>query len=99
MTETCQFLTAELDHSAYGDHGYYDGKSHYQFIFPKSQRRIDPAYNMLVIGAVGTDSIEFVIKPHDRTIYAHYPIEQEFRKLAPNFTVFIDGWIAGTIFA
>ncbi len=91
------FSTDQIDRSKYGDAGYFCERSQYQYVLPESERFVDPKRNLYVLGYAGADGIEFVLKPHEDSVYAFYPNTGELHCIAPDFATFIVGWINGGI--
>ncbi len=56
-----------------------------------------PVRQFLVIGRPGVDGIEFGYRRNHDGIWAHYPIEDEFRFIAPSVSALVDGWLTGSI--
>lgn len=52
---------------------------------------------VLVIGRPGVDGILFVLKPTDPSVYAYYPVDSEFLKLAPSLEDFLLAYTLGTV--
>jgi hypothetical protein len=92
-----RFQTHQIDVSAYGEDGYFDTESQYQYVLSVADRHIDESRDLYVLGHAGADSIEFVLKPGDVAVYAYMPIEDDLVWLAPDFDSFIKGWIDGSI--
>jgi hypothetical protein len=67
--------------SKYED-GYYHNESYLQVVLPVAEASIDSTHNHLVIGHAGTDGIEFCYRIHEPGIWAFYPAESRFQKLA-----------------
>jgi len=51
----------------------------------------------LVIGNAGVDGIRYVLQPGSPAVYAFYPIDQEFRFIAPSVLAFLRKWAAGEV--
>src|SRR5690242_8588724 len=51
----------------------------------------------LVIGRPGFDGIEFGYRRGFDGIWAHYPIEDDFRLVAPDVSALVEGWLSGAI--
>jgi hypothetical protein len=92
-----KYLTKQLDASIYADNGYYCNESFYQYIYKKCDRYETSCKTEYVIGAAGCDGILFGYKINDESIYAYYPIEKVWIKLADGFNEFIIGWNDGRI--
>src|SRR5262245_24183084 len=60
-------------------------------VFERSEREF------LVIGRPGVDGIEFGYRRGHDGIWAHYPIEGEFRLIAPRVSALVEGWLGGSI--
>ena len=92
-----RFQTQSIDGSEYGEDGYFDTDSQYQYVLSKEERHIDYSRDVYVFGYAGADGIEFVLKPDDEAVYAYLPIDDKLVRLAPGFDSFIKGWIDGSI--
>ena len=66
-------------------------------IVPADEVAEDPERALLVIGRPGVDGIEFGYRHGHEGIWAHYPIEDEFRFVAPNVSALVEGWFSGSI--
>jgi hypothetical protein len=53
--------------------------------------------DFLVIGRAGVDGIEFGYRRDAVGIWAHYPIEGDFRHVAPSVRALVEGWLVGNI--
>ncbi len=82
--------------SVYED-GYHDDPSCLQLVLPVSEVSIDPKHHHLVIGHAGADGIEFCFRIHKAGVWAFYPIEERFQKVATGISQLIEGWRNGTI--
>lgn len=82
--------------SQYED-GYYHDESDFQLVLPVSEVSIDPNHQHLVIGHAGADGIEFCFRIHKPGVWAFYPIEAKFQKVAASVSRLIEGWCNGTI--
>jgi hypothetical protein len=79
------------------DRGYYDRESQYQHVWPRDRIYEDDQREFLVIGSPGCDGIEWGYRWGMAGIWAWYPIEAEFRRMASDVHGLLDGWLAGTI--
>ena len=79
------------------ENGFYHDDSYLKVILPLTEASIDPIHNHLVVGHAGVDSIEFCYRINQPGIWAFYPIDNEFEKLAESIGQLIEGWLNGTI--
>ena len=77
--------------------GVWDERAQLWLIVSADEVAECPERQFLVIGRPGVDGIEFGYRRNHEGIWAHYPIEDEFRFVAPNVSALVDGWFAGTI--
>jgi hypothetical protein len=75
--------------------GHYDTESQYLYVFPRHRIHEDEEREFLVVG--GCDVCAWGYR-RDRTgVWAWYPIDAEFKLLAPGIEALLAGWLAGTI--
>lgn len=77
--------------------GYYDDQSFLQLVLPLADVTINNEHEHLVIGHAGTDGIEFCYRIHKPGVWAFYPKEDRFQKVAANIGQLVEGWCNGTI--
>ena len=77
--------------------GYYDDQSFLQLVLPLSDATISTEYQHLVIGHAGTDGIKFCYRIDKPGIWAFYPAEDRFQKVAANIGQLVEGWSSGAI--
>lgn len=92
-----RFQTRQIDCSEYNEEGYFDVESQCNYVLARPDRHVDESRDVFVFGRAGVDGIEFVLKPHDKAVYAYMPIDDEFVLLAPDFDSFIAAWRGGSI--
>jgi len=56
-----------------------------------------PEREFLVVGRPGVDGIEFGYRRGHDGIWAHYPIDRDFRLVAPSVSALVEGWLNGSI--
>lgn len=62
-----------------------------------SQDKLVERDGFLVVGTAGVDGITFGYRLQREGIWAHYPIEDEFRFIARSVSALVDGWLGGSI--
>ncbi|MCS6205268.1 hypothetical protein ACRN94_01365 [Shewanella baltica] len=77
--------------------GHYDEQSFLQLVLPLTDVTISNEHQHLVIGHAGADGIEFCYRIHKPGVWAFYPIEGRFQKVATNIGQLVEGWSNGTI--
>ncbi|MCL1140009.1 hypothetical protein [Shewanella pneumatophori] len=77
--------------------GYFHEDSCLQLILPLSMATVNPEFQHLVIGHAGTDGIEFCYRAHFPDIWAFYPSESAYQKVASSIGQLIQGWVNGSI--
>jgi len=77
--------------------GRYDAKSYHWFIYSVRNVEISLDHLSLVIGDAGTDGISFCYRPNVDGIWAFYPIERRWERVAQTLHEFEAGWLSGTI--
>ncbi|MDD1795776.1 hypothetical protein LRP50_21890 [Enterovibrio sp. ZSDZ42] len=82
--------------SKYED-GYYSRESYLQLVLPVSEASINSVHQHLIIGHAGADGVEFCFRFQKTGIWAFYPIENRFEKIANNIEQLIEGWCNNTI--
>lgn len=75
--------------------GVFDSEAQVQLI--EAPERAVERVDFLVIGRPGVDGIEWGYRKGSPGIWAYYPLEDEFRELAPSLREFLDGWRNGGI--
>ena len=68
-----------------------------QLVIPVSEASIDAKHHHLVFSHTDTNGIEFCFRIHKPGIWAFYPIEASYIKVAASIDQLIDGWHNGTI--
>ena len=56
-----------------------------------------PERGFLVVGRPGVDGIEFGYRRGHNGIWAYYPIDDDFRYVAPTVSTLVEGWLGGSI--
>jgi hypothetical protein len=77
--------------------GYWDEPSQLMLVEPARKRVLRSEHNFLVIGGPGVDGIEFGYRRGRRGIWAHYPIDQRFLKVAKTTAGLIERWLDGSL--
>lgn len=77
--------------------GYYDDEACLHLVLPLCEVTIDAEHQHLVIGHAGADGIEFCYRIDKPGVWAYYPIEVKFQKVAANIGQLIEGWHNGAI--
>jgi hypothetical protein len=75
--------------------GHYDTESQYVYVFPRGRLHEDEERAFLVVG--GCDVCAWGYRRDQAGVWAWYPIDDEFRLLAPGIEALLAGWLAGTI--
>lgn len=78
---------------------YYCQDSFVDVILPPDRIKNDETNEWIIIGWPGVDGIEFRVKSNnsDRSIFAFYPIEQNYVKVADSDKDLIDKWRSGEL--
>lgn len=77
--------------------GRFDEPSQLWFILPGEKTSLDHSRRAFVIGAAGSDGIEFCFRAGERGVWAYYPQEDRWTLLAQNLTDLERGWLSGLI--
>ena len=86
--------------SDYFDHftdGRYDERAFLWFIYPENEIHEFYEGAALVFGRAGADGIEFAYRRDHSGICAFYPIEAEWRPVAPDIATFETEWLSGRL--
>ena len=75
--------------------GRYDDEAQLWFLLPSDQIHVDAASDGLIIGTPGVDGIQFCYR---EGLWAFYPIEVDWVRMAPTLADLESGWKNGTIF-
>ncbi len=95
-----KYLSENYDCSGYlskHEDGYYHDESFLQLVLPVSEATINSDHQHLIIGHAGADGIEFCLRFQKSGVWAFYPIEVRFQKVAGNIEQLIEGWCNGSI--
>jgi hypothetical protein len=73
---------------------FYCKKSFIQVLLKTDERRLDSTQKWLIVGYPGVDGITFTMKAQSegKSIYAHYPYEDEYIKIATSESNLIEKW-------
>jgi hypothetical protein len=77
--------------------GWWDPDGQCWFIEPAHRVREDTSREFLIVGRPGVDGIEWGYRRGYPGIWAHYPIEDQFRLLAESASGLREGYCAGRI--
>lgn len=77
--------------------GIYDEGSFLQLIFPEDGLAIKRNENDLVIGTPGCDGMDFCFRRGEPGVWAYYPYEDRYLRVASNLQELVEGWRAGSI--
>jgi len=83
--------------SALAVSGWWDVEGQCWYIEPAERVYEDPVREFLVIGRPGVDGIEWGYRRNCEGLWAHYPIENEFRVIANSVSDLRDGYASGRI--
>jgi hypothetical protein len=76
--------------------GYWDEPGQLWLIEPAERVEEDNA-GFLQVGRPGVDGIGLGYRIGQRGIWAYYPMEREYRYLAPTVLQFLEGWLSGQL--
>ena len=77
--------------------GRYDERAYLWFIYPKDEVHEVDEGTALVFGRAGGDGIEFAYRRDHPGIWAYYPIDAEWRPVAPDIGTFEQEWLSGRL--
>ena len=83
--------------SGLAETGWWDEDAQYWLIEPAARMVEDVALRFLDIGGPGVDGIRWGYRRGRAGVWAHYPIEGEFVRLADTAMDLMDRWRAGTL--
>jgi hypothetical protein len=78
--------------------GRYDDEAQLWLLLPSDQIHVDAASDGLIIGRPGVDGIQFCYREGLEGIWAFYPIDADWVRIAPTLRDLESGWKNGTIF-
>ena len=87
---------AALYFNQYAD-GRYHEAAYLQYIYPLEEARLTEDGGALIFGSAGADGLEFAFRPGSQAVWVHFPIDGEWREIAPDLDTFDKGWCDGTI--
>jgi len=77
--------------------GKYSENEYLWFIEKQENWKVDNERGFFHFGNAGCDGIEFGLRAAMKGIWAYYPIENEYKKIAESIPEFIYGWTSGEI--
>jgi hypothetical protein len=77
--------------------GWFDVDGQYWYVEPVERLVEDAELHFLVIGGPGVDGIRWGYRRGERGVWAFFPIEAEFRLLAPSVADLVEGYGSGRI--
>jgi hypothetical protein len=83
--------------SELAEHGWWDDGGSYWYIEPADRLAEDGELHLLIIGGPGVDLIRWGYRKGHPGIWAHYPMEQEWRLVAQSAPDLRDGYASGRI--
>lgn len=93
---TASFPGSEI-YFAHFTEGRFDELSRLCFIYPTSEARLSDDGLTLNIGRPGVDGLEFSFRMGKSGIWVWYPLDDEWRKVAPDVTSLEQDWLAGNL--
>jgi hypothetical protein len=91
------FNCADYFSSRLAEHGYWDERGQYWYIWPAERIYEDGELQFLVIGGAGVDGIDWGYRRGHSGLWAWYPVDAEFVTLAPTAEALLQGWLSGAI--
>lgn len=79
--------------SDYAD-GRYDDFAQLAFIYPADEARLSEGGHVFYIGCPGADGIEFAYRRGHPGIWAWYPIDAEWVRVAPDLATLEADWLS-----
>ena len=83
--------------SGYAKTGWWDAAGHCWYILPAEHSHTAQFGSLLVIGSPGVDGIRWGYRVDQPGLWAHYPIDNEFRFVAPTVSALHVGYASGRI--
>lgn len=77
--------------------GYFDQASQVEVVLPLGKAFINPEKNHLVVGFPGADGIEFCLRSGVPGVWAFYPYEEDYIKVAGGLALLVSGWQSGSV--
>ncbi|MDB5430968.1 MAG: hypothetical protein JWP35_2084 [Caulobacter sp.] len=77
--------------------GRYDAVGHLWFIRPQGSITIEGELGALVVGDAGCDGITFCLRKGLEGVWAFYPIDSCWERIATNLRELECGWLDGSI--
>jgi hypothetical protein len=77
--------------------GIFSEVGQYWLVQPIEEWLQDPDRDWTCIGGPGVDGIEFGVLDWSEGVYAYFPIDGDYRRLAKDVPTLIDEWEAGRI--
>ena len=85
------------DYFASFTQGVWSGREQMWLIVSADDVVEQPERDYLVVGKAGVDGVEFGYRREHDGIWAHYPIGNDFRFVAPSVSALVEGWLGGSI--
>jgi hypothetical protein len=83
--------------SGYAKTGWWDAASQCWYILPAERSHVGLFGRLLIIGSPGVDGIRWGYRLDHSGLWAHYPIDNEFRFVAPTVSALHVGYASGQI--
>ncbi len=81
----------------WADRGHFDECSQTLVIAPLAEAYEDKKAGFFAIGRSGGDGVDFGYRVGLTGLWAYYPIEQNFKFMAPTVAELVDGWCSGKL--
>jgi len=91
------YACSDYFESALAEQGWWDEDSQCWYIEPAPKLREDAALEFLIIGGPGVDGIRWGYRRRHPGVWAHYPIEDAFVRLAATASDLRAGVFSGNI--
>ena len=79
------------------ERGHLDEASHTLVFAPLTEAYENPEIEFFVVGTSGWDGIDFGYRRGQAGLWAYYPIEREFKFMAPTVAELVEGWCSGRL--
>jgi hypothetical protein len=92
-----QYPCGEYFRDGWAQKGHFDASSQCKVVVTVNEIYERRDFGFLAVGRSGADGIDFGFRKDMEGLWAFYPIEQEFKLMAPDLKALVSGWCSGTL--
>ena len=92
-----RYACADYFAEGWAERGHFHDASQTLVIAPLAEAYEDTSAGFFAVGRSGADGIDFGYRLGHTGLWAYYPIEQDFKFMAPTVAELAEGWCSGTL--